>query len=150
MEQNFAEMRENCAGFGLAGLRSDLKQRSEAAENSVEMNAHRGIAIAAVLLLATIALSGCGPSTTAPAESVGRAVAEAKVVAIEAELTQALTSNQGALPGLSSEYVQVLRESIDALGADDVRQRLTEQAARLGPSCPSCAQSLNAMLADTG
>jgi hypothetical protein len=114
------------------------------------MNAHRRTAIAAVLLLATIALSGCGPSTTAPAESAGRAVAEAKVVAIEAELTQALTSNQGALPGLTSEYIRVVRESTDALGVDDVRQRLTDQAARLGPVCPSCAQSLNAMLADTG
>lgn len=114
------------------------------------MHVRRELVVAVVAALTVAGLSGCGPSTSEPAESAGRAIAEAKVVALETQLTQALTANPSALPGLTSEYVQVLRESTDALGADDVKQRLSEQAARLGPSCPSCAQSLSAEIAQLG
>ena len=103
----------------------------------------------AVVIAAAVALGGCGASNN-PISNGNRIDAEAKLTAINANMTIALTSNPGLLPQLTQEYITAVQGSETLLGADVAKQRLTATATQLATACSSCAQSLNAAAAQIG
>jgi len=103
-----------------------------------------------VVIAAAIALAGCGGSGNDPVSSGNRLTAEAKLTAINSEMTIAMTANPGSLPQLTQDYIAAVQGSETLLGADLAKQRLTATAAQLATACSSCAQSLNAVAAQIG
>lgn len=102
------------------------------------------------MVAAAIALGGCGNSSNNPVSNGNRMTAEARLTAISAEMTIAMTSSPDSLPQLTQEYISEVRSSESLLGADLARVRLTTTAAQLTTSCSSCAQSLTAAAAQIG
>jgi hypothetical protein len=82
-------------------------------------------------------------SSNNPISNGNRLDAEARLTAINANMTIALTSNPSSLPQLTQQYITEVQNSEALLGADEAKQRLTETAAQLATYCSSCAQSLN-------
>jgi hypothetical protein len=107
-------------------------------------------AAVAVVIAAAVALGGCGNASNNPVSNGNRIDAEARLTAINANMTIALTSNAGSLPQLTQEYITAVQGSETLLGADEAKQKLTATAAQLTPYCSSCAQSLNAAVAQIG
>ncbi len=102
------------------------------------------------MIVAAIALGGCGNASNNPVSNANRITAEAKLTAINANMTVAMTSNPGSLPQLTQEYITAVQGSETLLGADVAKQRLTTTAAQLAASCSGCAQSLNNAAAGIG
>jgi hypothetical protein len=100
-----------------------------------------------VLIAAAIALGGCMNADNNPVSNGNRIDAEARLTAINANMTIALTSNPGSLPQLTQDYISAVQGSETLLGADEAKQKLTATAAQLAPYCASCVQSLNAAAA---
>ena len=85
-----------------------------------------------------------------PVSNGNRMTAEAKLTAISANMTIAMTSNPGSLPQLTQDYISAVQGSEALLGADLAKQRLMATATQLATACSSCAQSLNAAAAQIG
>jgi len=103
-----------------------------------------------VVIVAAVALGGCGNASNNPVSNGNRMTAEARLTAINTSMTIAMTSDPGSLPQLTQDYITAVQGSQALLGADEARQRLTTTAAQLATSCASCAQSLNATAAQIG
>ena len=106
-----------------------------------------GIAIA---VAGAVALAGCGNADNNPVSNGNRMVAEAKLTAIDMNMTTALTTNPSSLPQLTQEFITAAQSSEALLGADETKMKLTATATRLAPYCASCTQSLNAAAAGVG
>ena len=104
----------------------------------------------ALVVAAGLALGGCGNASNNPVSNGNRISAEARLTAINADMTVSLTSNPGALPQLTQEYITAVQNAESLLGADMAKQKLSATAAQLVPYCSSCAQSLNAAAAQIG
>ena len=102
------------------------------------------------MIAAALALGGCWNSSNNPISNGNRLDAEARLTAINANMTIALTSNPGSLSQLTQQYITEVQNSQALLGADEAKQRLTDTAAQLATNCSSCAQSLNAAAAQIG
>lgn len=85
-----------------------------------------------------------------PVSNGNRIDAEARLTAINANMTIALTSNQGSLPQLTQDYISAVQGSEALLGADLAKQKLVATATQLATACSSCAQSLNTAAAQVG
>ena len=85
-----------------------------------------------------------------PVSNGNRIDAEARLTAINANMTIALTSSQGSLPQLTQGYISAVQGSEALLGADLAKQKLVATATKLATACSSCAQSLNAAAAQIG
>jgi len=96
-----------------------------------------------VAIAAVVALGGCGNASNNPVSNGNRLTAEARLTAINANMTIALTSNPGSLPQLTQDYISEVQSSETLLGADVAKRRLADTAGQLATSCASCAQSLN-------
>jgi hypothetical protein len=106
-------------------------------------------ALAVLALAGVLVAAGCGSSQSAPSYA-SRAIAEANLTAIDANIVQAVSENPSALPGLTSNYVEALRSSRNALGVDEVKSKLNEVIGQLGASCQQCTASLQQELAGLG
>ena len=107
---------------------------------------HRtGIALA--ITAASIALGGCGSASNNPISNGNRLDAEARLTAINANMTIAMTSNPSTLPQLTQDYIAAVQTSESLLGAELARQKLATTASLLATACPTCVQSLNAAAA---
>jgi hypothetical protein len=103
-----------------------------------------------VVIAAAIALGGCGNANNNPVSNGNRLTAEARLTAINSEMTIAITSDPGSLPQLTQEYISAVQGSEALLGADEAKQKLTATATQLATACVSCAQSLNTAAAQIG
>ena len=103
-----------------------------------------------IAVAAVVALGGCGNASNNPVSNGNRMTAEARLTAINANMTVAMTSNPASLPQLTQEYISAVQGSETLLGADEAKQKLATTAALLATSCSSCAQSLNAAAAQIG
>jgi len=102
------------------------------------------------VVAAGLALGGCGSASNNPISNGNRISAEARLTAINANMTVAFTSNPGSLPQLTQEYITAVRDAESLLGADEAKQKLSVTASQLATYCSSCAQSLNAAAAQIG
>jgi len=103
-----------------------------------------------IAVAAVVALGGCGNASNNPVSNGNRMTAEARLTAINANMTVAMTSSPASLPQLTQEYISAVQGSETLLGADEAKQKLATTAALLATSCSSCAQSLNAAAAQIG
>lgn len=101
-------------------------------------------------IAAAIALGGCGGSGNDPVSSGNRITAEAKLTAINTEMTIAMTANPASLSQLTQDYITAVQGSETLLGAELAKQKLLATATQLATACSSCAQSLNAVAAQIG
>jgi len=138
---------------GVSAIRSvtAIKESSLAADflNMRRTGVHRVIGIFAIAA-AAVALGGCMNASNNPVSNGNRIDSEARLTAINANMTIAMTSNPGSLPQLTQEYITEVQGSESLLGADEAKQRLTATAAQLTTSCGSCAQSLDTAAARIG
>jgi hypothetical protein len=109
---------------------------------------HRAVLV--VVITAAVALGGCGNASNNPISNGNRMSAEARLTAINASMTIALTSNPSSLPQLTQEYITEVQGSETLLGADEAKQKLTTTAAQLATYCSGCAQSLSVAAARVG
>ncbi len=103
-----------------------------------------------VVIVVAIALGGCGNSSNNPVSGGNRMAAEARLTAINTEMTVAMTANPASLPQLTQDYITAVQGSETLLGAELAKQKLMATATQLATACSSCAQSLNAAAAQSG
>jgi hypothetical protein len=99
---------------------------------------------------AVIALAGCMNANNNPVSNGNRITAEAKLTAINSEMTVAMTANPASLPQLTQDYITAVQGSETLLGAELAKQKLMATATLLATACSSCAQSLNAAAVQIG
>jgi hypothetical protein len=134
---------------GLHSLRALKVSRFAAEFLSVRrVSFHRAGVV--VVVAAAVALAGCGNTSDNPVSNGNRLSAEARLTAINASMTIALTANPGSLPQLTQDYIGEVQTSETLLGAAEAKQKLTDTANQLATSCSSCAQSLNTAAAQIG
>ncbi|MGA9761312.1 MAG: hypothetical protein WBQ14_02705 [Gaiellaceae bacterium] len=114
---------------------------------SVKLGGIHRMGTVLAIVAAAVVLGGCGNASDNPVSNGNRLSAEARLTAISANMTIALSSNPGSLPQLTQEYIGTVQSSETLLGADEAKQKLTETATLFATSCASCAQSLNAAAA---
>lgn len=102
------------------------------------------------MIVAAIALGGCGNKSDNPVSGGNRITAEARLTAINTEMTIAMTANPGSLPQLTQEYITEVQSSQSLLGLEVAKQKLADTAAQLATACSSCVQSLNTAAAQIG
>ena len=103
-----------------------------------------------MIIVAAVTLGGCMNASNNPVSNGNRIDTEARLTAMDANMTIAMTSNPGSLPQLTQEYITAVQGSEPLLGADEAKQRLATTAAQLATSCSSCVQSLNSAAAQIG
>lgn len=128
-----------------------LKVSTLAAEfPNMKRNGFHRAGVVLAIVAAAVGLGGCGNASNNPVSNGNRISAEARLTAISANMTIALSSNPGSLPQLTQEYISTVQSSETLLGADEAKLKLTETAALFATSCAGCAQSLNAAAAQIG